>query len=149
MSDRHRGMLAAVILVTACGGAAGTPAMEPPAAPRPLAVVRVADVPASGSVETRDVVVTDQTTARIMRVPPGGTIAEHHHPHFEEVLFVHAGRVSLALDDAERSLAAGDAVFIPAGTVIRGRNHGGDEAILIVSWSRVSDGPLTMPGRGH
>ena len=147
---RIRGKMTAVLALLVGGCASATPAAVEPTGRSGVTIARVSDVAAADpAVASADIIVTGQTTSRIMRVPAGGAIAEHHHPHFEEVFFVHAGAVTLALDDREYALATGDAAFIPAGTVISGRNPGPGEAVLIVSWSRMSEGPLTVPGRGH
>lgn len=137
-------------LLVAAAGCGASSSLATPAASPTVIVTRVGDVAVvPDAVATRDVVVTERTTARLMRVPPAGIIAEHHHPHFEEVFFVHTGSIVLVLDGVEHALDSGAAVFIPAGTVIAGRNPAGTEAVLLVTWSRVSDGPLTLPGRAH
>jgi quercetin dioxygenase-like cupin family protein len=63
---------------------------------------------------------------------------------------VHRGTVTAVLDGQEHVLRAGDLVYIPARTVIVGRNSGAEEAVVIVVFSSTgAGGPLTIPGPPH
>ncbi|HGY09828.1 MAG TPA: cupin domain-containing protein [Oceanithermus profundus] len=93
--------------------------------PEPL-VRRAADVPkkpvAKGRGAYLQVLVGPDDGAphfilRRFTLEPGGRIPAHRHPTIEHEQFVLRGRMVLGLDDEEREVAAGEAVFIPAGTV--------------------------------
>ena len=47
---------------------------------------------------------------------PGGRIPKHRHPTLEHEQYVLSGRMKVTLGDEVREVAAGQAVFIPAGT---------------------------------
>jgi quercetin dioxygenase-like cupin family protein len=137
------------------GCAAAVPAPPPAAASSPRApaagprVVGVAAAltPAAGAVATTTVHESTTAVSRIMRLAPGGTIAEHHHPAHDETFFVHQGTVTAVLDGREHTVKAGDVVHIPSGTVIQGRNPGPGEATVVVVFSANGrGGPLTVPG---
>ena len=92
---------------------------------------------------------SERMVSPIMRLAPGAAIAEHHHPSFEGTFVVQSGSVQLSLDGkVYYGLRAGDVVYIPAGTVISGKNGGRGEAVVIVTWaSNGRSGPLTISGR--
>lgn len=118
----------------------------PPAAPR-LVGVDAAQAPAAGAVATTTIHESPTAVSRIMRLAPGATIAEHHHPSHDETLFVHRGTVTAVLDGREHTAPAGSVVHIPSGTVIQGRNAGPGEAVVVVVFSANGlGGPLTVPG---
>lgn len=122
-------------------------AHRPAGAPR---VVRTAAVqaPARGEMTQETVHEGERMVSRIMRLSPGAAVAEHHHPSFEETFVVQSGSVQLSLDDKVHELRAGDVVYIPAGTVISGKNGGRGEAVVIVTWANNGrSGPLTVSGR--
>lgn len=113
-------------------------------------VVRASDVAAPGSGEMTQATVHEsgRMVSRIMRLAPDATIAEHHHPLFDETFVVQRGGLTLVLDDRAHDLQAGDVVYIPAGTVISGRNTAKEEAVVVVTWANVGrPGALTIPGR--
>lgn len=128
--------------------AAQHPGADPsPGEPR---VVRASEVaaPASGEMTQATVHESGRMVSRIMRLAPDAAIAEHHHPLFDETFVVQRGGLTLVLDDRAHELQAGDVVYIPAGTVISGRNTGGKEAVVVVTWANVGrPGALTVPGR--
>ena len=104
--------------------------------------------PAGGEMTQETVHEGEDMVSRIMRLAPGATIAEHHHPSFEETFVVQSGSVQLSLDDKTHELRAGDVVYIPAGTVISGKNRRRGEAVVIVTWANNGrPGPLTVSGR--
>lgn len=53
----------------------------------------------------------------IAYLAPGKVEGAHHHPDADETIHVLAGDGSARLDGATYPLAAGDTVFVPAGTV--------------------------------
>jgi quercetin dioxygenase-like cupin family protein len=112
-------------------------------------IVRIGDVasPESGRVTDKTFVNGANMVARLMRLAPGATIAEHHHPHFEETFVVQRGEVELMLNNVSHRVGAGEVVYMPAGTAIAGRNSGAAEAVVVVTWARNGEpGPLTVSG---
>ena len=57
-------------------------------------------------------------------VPVGGATVEHFHRDTEELYYVVEGSALMRLGDAERELAVGDCVVIPAGERHKIRNIG-------------------------
>ncbi len=91
-----------------------------------------------------------RTVVQVLRLAPDAQIAEHHHPYFDENMIVEQGSVRAVLSGTTYELHAGDVVVIPAGTVIQGRNTGGQEARLVVVFSSTGKtGPLSVPGMPH
>jgi quercetin dioxygenase-like cupin family protein len=126
------------------------PAPEQPAPAPRLLNVDAAEAPAPGTVATTVLQESPAAVSRIMRLAPGAVIPEHHHPAHDEAFFVHRGTVTAVLDGQEHVLGAGDLVYIPARTVIAGRNSGAEEAVVIVVFSSTgAGGPLTIPGPPH
>jgi quercetin dioxygenase-like cupin family protein len=126
------------------------PAPEQPSRAPRLLNVTAADEPAAATVATTVLHESPTAVSRIMRLAPGSAIPEHHHPSHDEAFFVHRGTVTAQLDGQEYILRAGDLVYIPAGTVIVGRNPGAEEAVVIVVFSGTgAGGPLTVSGRHH
>ncbi|MDI3289301.1 hypothetical protein [Polyangium sp. 15x6] len=54
--------------------------------------------PETGKVSATDIHESDNMVARMMRLGPGASSKEHHHPFFDETIFVHSGT------PAERSI---------------------------------------------
>jgi quercetin dioxygenase-like cupin family protein len=121
--------------------------------PKGVRVFNVKSVkePRTRAAELVDIHESEHMVSRVMRLSPGAAIKEHYHPNFDETFFVHAGTLRLLLDDKEHQLRAGDAVIMPAGTIISGTNTGGDEAVLLIVWANIGKkGPLFVHGRpGH
>lgn len=116
----------------------------------PPRVVRAGQVaaPPAGEVTQETVHESEWMVSRIMRLSAGATIGEHHHPFFEETFVVQRGSVLLSLDDEVHALRPGDVVYIPAGTVISGRNAASEEAVVVVTWANTGRaGALTVAGR--
>lgn len=104
--------------------------------------------PGKAAAELVDIHESEHMVSRVMRLSPGAAIKEHHHPSFDETFFVHAGSLTMRLDDKEHELRAGDTVIMPAGTVISGTNTGNDEAVLVIVWANIGkQGPLFVHGR--
>jgi quercetin dioxygenase-like cupin family protein len=144
----HVTSLLAVLAFAAC-----VPSPPPSASvPVPAASVRLgntADVamPAPETLTRTTVHESERTVTQILRLAPGAEIAEHHHPFFDESFIVERGSLRIRLNDQVHELSAGAVVFIPAGTVIAGRNTGADEARVVVVFSNIGrPGPLTVPG---
>ena len=65
---------------------------------------------------------------RRFTLEPGGCIPAHRHPTIEHEQFVLKGRMTIGLNDEEREVGSGEAVFIPAGVAHWYENRG-DEAV--------------------
>jgi len=93
---------------------------------------------------------SSRTVVQVLRLAPNAEIAEHHHPVFDENMILEQGSVSAVLNGTNYELHAGDIVVIPAGTVIRGRNTGNQEARVVVVFSSTGKaGPLSVAGPPH
>lgn len=57
-------------------------------------------------------------------IPVGEAIQPHHHPHADEIVFVHRGRGVAMLGDHRADVAAGATIYIPHGTRVTLRNTG-------------------------
>lgn len=57
-------------------------------------------------------------------IPVGEAILPHHHPHADEILFVHRGRGVATLGDRHAEVAAGSTIYVPHGTRVTLRNTG-------------------------
>lgn len=57
-------------------------------------------------------------------LPVGEAIQPHHHPHADEIIFVHRGHGIAMLGDKKADVAAGATIYIPHGTRVTLRNTG-------------------------
>jgi mannose-6-phosphate isomerase-like protein (cupin superfamily) len=57
-------------------------------------------------------------------IPVGESILPHHHPHADEILFVHRGHGVAMLGDHRAEVAAGTTIYVPHGTRVTMRNTG-------------------------
>jgi quercetin dioxygenase-like cupin family protein len=64
-------------------------------------------------------------------IPPGRRIRLHHHPHAEEILFVHRGTGVVRLGAREQTVRAGATVYIPRNVSV-GLLNNGDEPLSLV-----------------
>jgi quercetin dioxygenase-like cupin family protein len=64
-------------------------------------------------------------------IPPGKKIRRHHHPHAEEILFVHRGTGIVRLGAREAAVHAGATVYIPRDVSV-GLLNTGDEPLSLV-----------------
>jgi len=62
----------------------------------------------------------DRTTSPINQcslaeevLPPGASVTTHHHEVIEEIYYVVEGEGVMRIDDEEREVGAGDAIYIP------------------------------------
>lgn len=69
-------------------------------------------------------------------IPPGQSIAPHHHPGAEEILFIHSGTGHAWLNGRESKLVAGSTVFMPRNTHVRVTNDGTEPIGLVAIFSR-------------
>ena len=60
------------------------------------------------------VVAANQSLAEAM-LPPGGATQRHYHRLAEEIYYITHGSARMEIDGEERTVAAGDAILIPAG----------------------------------
>jgi mannose-6-phosphate isomerase-like protein (cupin superfamily) len=57
-------------------------------------------------------------------IPVGEAILPHHHPHADEILFVHRGRGVATLGGRSAEVVAGATIYVPHGTRLTLRNTG-------------------------
>ncbi len=69
-------------------------------------------------------------------VPAGQTISPHRHPHFEEVLFIHAGTGTAWLDGKGAKIGPGTIIFMPPNTGVRLTNDGAQPISLVAIFPR-------------
>ena len=68
-------------------------------------------------------------------IPPGKRIRRHHHPHAEEILFVHRGTGVVRLGSREVAVRAGATVYIPRNVSVGLRNTGAEPLSLVFIFS--------------
>jgi mannose-6-phosphate isomerase-like protein (cupin superfamily) len=64
-------------------------------------------------------------------IPPGKKIRLHHHPHAEEILFIHRGTGIARLGARETAVSAGATVYIPRNVSVGLRNTGTEPLTLV------------------
>jgi mannose-6-phosphate isomerase-like protein (cupin superfamily) len=64
-------------------------------------------------------------------IPPGKRIRLHHHPHAEEILFIHRGTGTARLGAREVEVTAGATVYIPRNVSVGLRNTGTEPISLV------------------
>ena len=64
-------------------------------------------------------------------IPPGKKIRLHHHPHAEEILFIHRGTGVVRLGSREATVRAGATVYIPRNVSVGLHNTGAEPLTLI------------------
>jgi mannose-6-phosphate isomerase-like protein (cupin superfamily) len=64
-------------------------------------------------------------------IPPGKKIRLHHHPHAEEILFVHRGTGVARLGSREVAVSAGATVYIPRNVSVGLQNTGTEPLSLV------------------
>jgi mannose-6-phosphate isomerase-like protein (cupin superfamily) len=64
-------------------------------------------------------------------IPPGKKIRLHHHPHAEEILFIHRGTGVARLGAREVAVRAGATVYIPRNVSVGLRNTGAEPLSLV------------------
>jgi quercetin dioxygenase-like cupin family protein len=69
-------------------------------------------------------------------ISPGQSIAPHHHPNAEEILFIHSGTGRAWLNGRESKLVPGSTVFMPRNTHVRLTNDGSKPIALLAIFSR-------------
>ena len=50
-------------------------------------------------------------------LPPGASVGAHHHETTEEIYYILSGTGVMTIGDERRAVGAGDAIFIPIGSV--------------------------------
>jgi len=68
-------------------------------------------------------------------IAPGDKIRLHHHPHAEEILFVHRGTGIVRLGAREVTVRAGATVYIPRNVSVGLRNTGDEPLSLVFIFS--------------
>lgn len=90
----------------------------------------------------------DHLVSIFIHLAPGAEIPEHHHPVYHENIVVLSGELSLWLDDEKYTIRAGDIVYVPAGTIMRGKNEGDTDFTAAATFASIGkEGPLMVPGR--
>jgi quercetin dioxygenase-like cupin family protein len=136
------------LLIAGC--TPSSPELAPAPAPVKVSNSGQASAPQAGAMTRTTVHESTRTVVQVLRLAPNAEIAEHTHPVFDENMILEQGSVTAILNGATYELHAGDIVVIPAGTVIRGRNTGNQEARLVVVFSSTGKaGPLSVAGRPH
>jgi mannose-6-phosphate isomerase-like protein (cupin superfamily) len=64
-------------------------------------------------------------------IPPGKKIRRHHHPHTEEILFIHRGTGLARLGSREVTVTAGATVYIPRNVSVGLLNTGSEPLSLV------------------
>ena len=64
-------------------------------------------------------------------IPPGKKIRLHHHPHAEEILFIHRGTGVARLGSREATVSAGATVYIPRNVSVGLLNTGTEPLSLV------------------
>lgn len=134
-----------VVLFVACSGHSS----EPETAPLPVRVSNSGQAPAPqvGAMTRTTLSETPRSVVQVLRLAPDAEIAEHYHPFYDENFVVEQGSLRAILNGTTYELHAGDVVVIPAGTVIRGRNTGNQEARVVVVFTNIGKtGPLSVSG---
>ncbi len=94
------------------------------------------------------IVDTEHLVSVFIHLAPGAEIPEHHHPVYHENIVVLSGELSLWLDDEKYTIRAGDIVYVPAGTIMRGKNEGDTDFTAAATFASIGkEGPLMVPGR--
>ena len=88
----------------------------------------------------------EAVTARA-EIPPNGATGRHSHPG-EEIGYVLEGTVTLEIDgQPAKTLKAGDAFIIPAGTVHNGMNKTSANVTVLANYIVEKGKPLTTPAK--
>ena len=81
----------------------------------------------------------DRTTAPITQcslaeetLPPGKTVAPHHHEVLEEIYYILSGSGMMTVGDESQAVGAGDAIYIPKNNVHSLTNTGDEEMKLLL-----------------
>ena len=64
-------------------------------------------------------------------IPPGKKVRRHHHPHAEEILFVHRGTGVVRLGSREVTVRDGATVYIPRNVSVGLLNTGAEPLSLV------------------
>ena len=68
-------------------------------------------------------------------IPPGKKIRLHHHPHAEEILFIHRGTGIARLGSREATVSEGATIYIPRNVSVGLRNTGTEPLSLVFIFS--------------
>ena len=69
-------------------------------------------------------------------IAPGQAIHPHHHPHADEIIFVHRGSGVASLGSRSAPVTAGGTIYIPRNTRIAVRNTGTEPLTIVFIFSR-------------
>jgi quercetin dioxygenase-like cupin family protein len=69
-------------------------------------------------------------------ISPGGAIAGHLHPKYDEILFIHRGRGIATLGARQAAVSEGATIYIPPNTRVGLRNTGTEKLSLVFIFPR-------------
>ena len=82
----------------------------------------------------------DRTTSEITQcslaeelLPPGISVAAHHHRELEEIYYILSGTGLMTVGDEVQEVSAGDAIYVPHGLRHTLKNTGGEPIKLLVA----------------
>jgi|SRR5579872_3278969 len=89
-------------------------------------------------------------------IPPGQAIPSHHHPHSDEIIFIHGGMGLASLGDRQATVTTGATIYMPRNTVVGLRNTGTEPLKIVAIFSQpgyedylreisVSEGEIPAP----
>ena len=134
-----RRMVFGVALAVVAAMLGYAPVMAQQAGPTPgvkRTILETHDVPGTGY----------QSVLGIAEVGPNVAVARHTHPG-PEISYILAGSLTLDVDSQpQRSLAAGQSIFVPAGTP-HGGSAGPKGARVLANWIVEKGKPLASPAK--
>jgi mannose-6-phosphate isomerase-like protein (cupin superfamily) len=66
-------------------------------------------------------------------LPPGRAVTPHHHRQLEEIYYILEGSGRMTVGDEQRDVEAGDAIFVPRGSLHSLANTGNVPIRLLVA----------------
>jgi mannose-6-phosphate isomerase-like protein (cupin superfamily) len=82
----------------------------------------------------------DRTTSDVTQcslaeelLPPGRAVAPHHHRQLEEIYYILEGSGRMTVGEEQRQVEAGDAIFVPRGSLHSLANTGSVPIRLLVA----------------
>ncbi len=69
-------------------------------------------------------------------IPPGQAIPLHHHPHSDEIIFIHAGTGLASLGGRQEVVTSGATIYMPRNTTVGLRNTGSEPLKILGIFSR-------------
>ena len=69
-------------------------------------------------------------------IPPGQSIPAHHHPHSDEIIFIHGGTGLASLAGRQATVTTGATIYMPRNTIVGLRNTGTESLSIVAIFSR-------------